>query len=956
MAYRADIEIAVRGAQDLKRLQNEISTASKLVNQLNQYIETFGGPSIVRSVRNLKDTVSEAATAFNKAALGTDEATIAAKKYIEATAELNAGLRERRELLSSITEQERKARLARSGITETTQYGGPIGPGQVSPVALSSRVEGRIQSILQERQGRKELNAVLEDQFEKERQLQNNRLDEKAAQVQAALDKQAAATAETAAQTAKLNDRTQEFTARTDQAARAARAQTAEYLRQQRVLKELRKTQATAPAGGFPVEGPMASPGFRGMQRNVGKFGENLALGAGFPLLFGGGPGAVAGSVLGSFVGTGFGGQILGGAIGQVLDQTLIKIRDIGNAVKQLNFDTLTESGIRFSSEIRTQVDLLLQVGDALTAQKLASQEVARETGTLPGVTEDVANSVNILNDSWRKTINAVSTTAGIIAAPLSVALAGILELVNAIFRAVNTIFSLIGTGIKTAAEFVIQLLGGKDAVDFINNSINRLNSGLSEATAKAAEFRNTINQSVVRSDIELRAARGLTPGITTEEKITNINVETQKELNLLAQDEADARIKIRQENARASAETVEGLLKQNAILFRNKKEAIEINAQRQVTTEIQRNQAELDRKAAQELERQRKELERMAKMRMEQMDVAQRNYVLAEAEIGVLTAIGDEGKAQAEFDKMRTERMYTFSELLKKALSDEEREALVQTQYLKALAAQVELDNKLLDIQKKQTTELYNQLDVAGILSAKRQAGFSRAAGLEGTAFNPNLNLFAISEKDQALERTRLELEKLLDPITQVTVAAEGIGSAFSTSFKGIVSGTMTAQEALAGFFQNIADQFLDMAAQIIAKWIQLTILNSILKLFPSSPTGSAASGGFTLPGGAGFAQGFGMESLITLPGRAAGGPVSAGSPYIVGERGPELFVPGRSGSIVPNDKLGSDNVNVVVNVDAKGTSVQGNDQQGNQLGRAISAAVQQELIKQKRPGGLLA
>jgi TP901 family phage tail tape measure protein len=88
----------------------------------------------------------------------------------------------------------------------------------------------------------------------------------------------------------------------------------------------------------------------------------------------------------------------------------------------------------------------------------------------------------------------------------------------------------------------------------------------------------------------------------------------------------------------------------------------------------------------------------------------------------------------------------------------------------------------------------------------------------------------------------------------------------------------------------------------------------------------------------------------------RAKGGPVTSGSTYLVGERGPELFVPGRSGSIVPNDKMGGDNVSVIVNVDAKGSSVQGNDQQGNQLGRAISAAVQQELIKQKRPGGLLA
>ncbi|MFP4322642.1 MAG: hypothetical protein ACLFTK_09325 [Anaerolineales bacterium] len=42
-----------------------------------------------------------------------------------------------------------------------------------------------------------------------------------------------------------------------------------------------------------------------------------------------------------------------------------------------------------------------------------------------------------------------------------------------------------------------------------------------------------------------------------------------------------------------------------------------------------------------------------------------------------------------------------------------------------------------------------------------------------------------------------------------------------------------------------------------------------------------------------------------VSIPGRAAGGPVSGGQPYIVGEAGPELFVPGRSGHIVPNHAL---------------------------------------------------
>ena len=84
-----------------------------------------------------------------------------------------------------------------------------------------------------------------------------------------------------------------------------------------------------------------------------------------------------------------------------------------------------------------------------------------------------------------------------------------------------------------------------------------------------------------------------------------------------------------------------------------------------------------------------------------------------------------------------------------------------------------------------------------------------------------------------------------------------------------------------------------------------------------------------------------------------ANGGTASAGRSYVVGEKGPELFTPGRSGSIAPAGSFSSSNI--VVNVDAKGSSVQGDGQQGKALGQAIGAAVQAELIKQKRPGGLL-
>jgi tape measure domain-containing protein len=241
--------------------------------------------------------------------------------------------------------------------------------------------------------------------------------------------------------------------------------------------------------------------------------------------------------------------------------------------------------------------------------------------------------------------------------------------------------------------------------------------------------------------------------------------------------------------------------------------------------------------------------------------------------------------------------------------------------------------------------------------LESKKSEGESAAIELN----KPKTDRERLQAEADAVKK---ELEKLTDPINLVTTAAAGIGDAFAASFKGVISGSMSAREALAGFFQSVADQFLDMAAQIIAKWIQMTILNTVLQLFPGgSMAGGGLSGGSagfggnntfgSFDAGGGFAYGGGLN---LLPGRANGGPVSGGQMYMVGERGPELFVPGRSGTIVPNDQMGGGGeVNVVVNVDAKGSNVAGNDQDANQLGRVISAAVQSELIKQQRPGGLL-
>jgi lambda family phage tail tape measure protein len=74
-----------------------------------------------------------------------------------------------------------------------------------------------------------------------------------------------------------------------------------------------------------------------------------------------------------------------------------------------------------------------------------------------------------------------------------------------------------------------------------------------------------------------------------------------------------------------------------------------------------------------------------------------------------------------------------------------------------------------------------------------------------------------------------------------------------------------------------------------------------------------------------------------------------------LMGEAGPEAIMPLKRGRDGKLGVSGGGGTVVNVSVDASGSKVEGNAGQGQQLGRAIAAAVQAELIKQKRPGGLL-
>ena len=184
------------------------------------------------------------------------------------------------------------------------------------------------------------------------------------------------------------------------------------------------------------------------------------------------------------------------------------------------------------------------------------------------------------------------------------------------------------------------------------------------------------------------------------------------------------------------------------------------------------------------------------------------------------------------------------------------------------------------------------------------------------------------------------------MDTQKQIVELSKSIESSFSESFKGIIKGTMSVQDAFRNMFMRIADHFLDMAAQMAAAQLS----RGFLGLF----TNAFSGGGEDVF--AGLNRGATDPNTLTMASfKANGGPVKGGRSYIVGERGPEMFTPGVSGMVTPNEMLGGA-TNIVVNVDASGSNVQGNGEDSKALGLALSAAIETELLKQKRPGGLLA
>jgi len=244
---------------------------------------------------------------------------------------------------------------------------------------------------------------------------------------------------------------------------------------------------------------------------------------------------------------------------------------------------------------------------------------------------------------------------------------------------------------------------------------------------------------------------------------------------------------------------------------------------------------------------------------------------------------------------------------------------ALINAEVAKRLKEQLEVQKKLAETNKENidnTKEIKNNFEQTNFL-------------VDG------LSLSTENFADK-LSNVKSEADLLKEKFMEI---GQGIEQGIVSNLTDAVMGTKTLAQAATSVLNDLKRKLVEVAIQ--------RAVSGIGNFF-----GNALSGLFGGGGGHSF---LGAPMLAPVSGLkfADGGRPPVGRASLVGERGPELFVPDRAGTIIPNNAMGS--TNIVVNVDASGSSVEG-DRDGQQFGEALATAIQSEIVKQKRSGGLLA
>ena len=674
--------------------------------------------------------------------------------------------------------------------------------------------------------------------------------------------------------------------------------------------------------------------------------------GGAFPLLFGGG----AGQALGGLIGGGLSGEMFSGltvglqVLGSAIDQMIISSADLGKALDPISgdFEAVAEAAGLANTATLEHIQTIEELGEKNRALEVATAELTRVVG---------ADGVAALNRFGKASKDLGDATAQIASQAFATIAAALEPLTRAAAKFLKT--TAVVTQAQVSQDPRIKEIRAeiKERMRTYDNEFGGMNDlqnrqAIRDLRAEELHLIEMITREA-QVNIELEAKK-----LRLQQNVKALNLKTEKQLQI-QRDLLEAGNDLTDERV---ASLLKEQIQEDFIVETQKKlkEMVdnEIDSQ-SIILKLKEIELGRDQEMADLQERINKALGKGVK----------NNQKTAEQKANELKQAQD------------LAREFSREVQLRQSSSDVARDLLqIQFEYEDRVRQINELENQSLRTEQLTSAELLNQLQIK-----ERLAAFATTR-TEGEIARDNLNReiallmakLAGKEEEFLLEeelgklrealvdigldeivvyedllrqvRERKKLEDALNENLRIqkakTAELQGvykqIGQTIETgvveAISAAVDKTKTLGEVASNVLRQIANQLLRMGVN--------QLMGAIFNPFDA----------LMKPGGPyeGSAQ---LPPLTPPPPvsgkKALGGAVGAGRPYMVGERGPELFVPGAQGNIVPNNAMGS--TSVVVNVDASGTEVQGNQGNADQLGRLIGSAVQAELIKQKRPGGLL-
>jgi len=327
--------------------------------------------------------------------------------------------------------------------------------------------------------------------------------------------------------------------------------------------------------------------------------------------------------------------------------------------------------------------------------------------------------------------------------------------------------------------------------------------------------------------------------------------------------------------------------------------------------------------------------------------------------------ALEDRNKLQAIFlkgtlDTLKAENDLRAGDIGK---NEAERQRLqARRQVLDAIQQERDAIN---EISKRVEEQRIN--DKQALLDLQIQYGLVNQKKAEELQFDNQIAKLRETFKDSLLKD---ELEELIERLKAAREVSKSFGGELSQSFANIIkaSGDLAQNlgSTLGNAFLGLGDQLADFVTtgKLAFNDFARSVLSDLSKIFIRFAMFEALKA--VVPSGSSFAKflGFANGGIMTANGPldlkryATGGIANSPQLAMFGEGStPEAYVPLPDGRSIPvtmkNGAAGQ--TNVTVNVDAKGTTTQGDGGRAEALGKAVSQAVQAEIIKQKRPGGLL-